>query len=86
MPFKEDGVIVILSSPSGAGKTTLSKLLAENKNFHISVSHTTRRPRNNEVHGEDYFFVKPEEFKSLIDMLVTIRVGPVASSSAPPHV
>ena len=67
MSFKEDGVIVILSSPSGAGKTTLSKLLAENKNFHISVSHTTRRPRNNEVHGEDYFFVKPEEFKSLID-------------------
>ena len=67
MSFKEDGVIVILSSPSGAGKTTLSKLLAKNKNFHISVSHTTRRPRNNEVHGEDYFFVKPEEFKSLID-------------------
>ena len=67
MPFKEDGVIVILSSPSGAGKTTLSKLLAKNKNFHISVSHTTRRPRNNEEHGKDYFFVNHEQFKLLID-------------------
>ena len=67
MPFKEDGVIVILSSPSGAGKTTLSKLLAKNKNFHISVSHTTRRPRNNESNGKDYFFVNLEQFKSLID-------------------
>ena len=67
MSFKEDGVIVILSSPSGAGKTTLSKLLAKNKNFHISVSHTTRRPRNNEEHGKDYFFVNHEQFKLLID-------------------
>ena len=67
MSFKEDGVIVILSSPSGAGKTTLSKLLAKNKNFHISVSHTTRRPRNNESNGKDYFFVNLEQFKSLID-------------------
>ena len=67
MPFKEDGVIVILSSPSGAGKTTLSKLLAKNKNFHISVSHTTRRPRNNEEHCKDYFFVNHEQFKLLID-------------------
>ena len=67
MSFKEDGVIVILSSPSGAGKTTLSKLLSKNKNFHISVSHTTRRPRNNESNGKDYFFVNLEQFKSLID-------------------
>ena len=67
MASKEDGIIVILSSPSGAGKTTLSKLLSRSKNFHISVSHTTRKPRNNEINGKDYFFVSQEQFKSLVD-------------------
>jgi len=49
MSIKKDGIMVILSSPSGAGKTTLVKLLSKNKNFHISVSHTTREPRPNEI-------------------------------------
>ena len=58
--------MVILSSPSGAGKTTLVKLLSKNKNFHISTSHTTRKPRPNEVADKDYYFVDNEKFKSLI--------------------
>ena len=56
-----------MSSPSGAGKTTISKLLSKNKNFNVSVSHTTRKPRNNEIEGTDYFFVDHEQFKSLIE-------------------
>ena len=50
--------MLILSSPSGAGKTTLSKKIQQkHKNFKISVSHTTRKPRSNEVEGVDYFFI-----------------------------
>ena len=63
---KKDGIMVILSSPSGAGKTTLVKLLSQNKNFHISTSHTTRKPRLNEVADKDYYFVDNEKFKNLI--------------------
>ena len=66
MPQKKGGIMVILSSPSGAGKTTLVKLLSEKNNFNISVSHTTRKPRPNEINGKDYFFVSDEEFKRLI--------------------
>ena len=66
MSASNDGIMVILSSPSGAGKTTLVKLLSKNKNFNISISHTTRAPRQNEKNGEDYYFVSQEEFKSLI--------------------
>jgi len=66
MSSKEDGIIVILSSPSGAGKTTLAKLLAKKKNFSISISHTTRKPRINEIKGEDYYFVDQDYFKLLI--------------------
>ena len=66
MSIKKDGIMVILSSPSGAGKTTLVKLLSKNKNFHISVSHTTRKPRSSEVENKDYYFVNEEKFKSLI--------------------
>ena len=66
MPQKKGGIMVILSSPSGAGKTTLVKLLAEKNNFYVSVSHTTRKPRPNEADGKDYFFVTDEEFKRLI--------------------
>ena len=58
--------MVILSSPSGAGKTTLVKLLAKNKNFHISISHTTRKPRSSEVADNDYYFVNHEKFEGLI--------------------
>ena len=47
--------MIILSSPSGAGKTTLVKLLSEKNNFFISISHTTRKPRLNETNGKDYF-------------------------------
>ena len=58
--------MIILSSPSGAGKTTLTKLLSKNNNYSISVSHTTRKPRFNEVDSQDYHFVTDNEFKSLI--------------------
>ena len=67
MSSKEDGVMIVLSSPSGAGKTTLSKLLSKNNNYFISVSHTTRKPRIHEVDAKDYFFVNEDEFKSLIN-------------------
>jgi guanylate kinase len=66
MSTKKDGIMVILSSPSGAGKTTLVKLLSEKKNFHISVSHTTRKPRPNEVPNQDYYFVNHKKFEGLI--------------------
>ena len=58
--------MIILSSPSGAGKTTLVKLLSERKGFVTSISHTTRTPRSNEVDGEDYYFVNNEKFKKMI--------------------
>ena len=67
MLSQNDGIIVILSSPSGAGKTTLVKLLSEKKNFNISVSHTTRKPRSNEINGKDYFFVNDVDFETLIN-------------------
>ena len=56
----------ILSSPSGAGKTTLVKKISKNKNFSISISHTTRLPRPNEKDGKDYYFVSKNYFKKLI--------------------
>ena len=58
--------MVILSSPSGAGKTTLVKLLSKNKKFYTSVSHTTRKPRSSEINNEDYYFVDREKFENLI--------------------
>jgi len=58
--------MLILSSPSGAGKTTLVKLLSKNKDFHISISHTTRKPRANEIQDEDYHFINNDEFKEII--------------------
>ena len=67
MPSEKDGVMIILSSPSGAGKTTLVKKLSEKDNFEISISHTTRQPRPNENQNEDYFFVNEVEFKRLIN-------------------
>ena len=60
--------MVILSSPSGAGKTTLTKKIQQKyKNFKISVSHTTRKPRANEVDGVDYYFITEKEFKKKIE-------------------
>ena len=67
MPTSNDGVMVILSSPSGAGKTTLVNLLAKKNNFEISISHTTRKPRPNESSGKDYYFVSDQDFKRLIN-------------------
>jgi len=67
MSYKNDGIIVILSSPSGAGKTTLVKLLSEKNNFVISISHTTRKPRSSEADGKDYFFINDNKFKSMIN-------------------
>ncbi len=66
MPSEKDGVMIILSSPSGAGKTTLVKMLSEKDNYDISISHTTRKPRLNENQNEDYFFVDEKEFSRLI--------------------
>ena len=66
MLFSKDGKMIILSSPSGAGKTTLVKKISKEKNYKISISHTTREPRNNEIDGVDYFFVKQENFETLI--------------------
>ena len=66
MPIDNDGTMIILSSPSGAGKTTLVKLLSKLDNFEISISHTTRRPRIDEIPDKDYYFVKEDEFKRLI--------------------
>ena len=61
------GIMLILSSPSGAGKTTLTKKIQQKyQNFKISISHTTRKPRTNEIEGVDYFFVSHEEFKNKI--------------------
>ena len=66
MPTNNDGVMIILSSPSGAGKTTLVGLLSQNPKFEISISHTTRKPRQNEIQNKDYYFVSEHEFKRLI--------------------
>ena len=67
MAIEKKGMMFVLSSPSGVGKTTLTKKLAKNNsNFNISISHTTRRPRPNETNGKDYFFIDKQEFNSLI--------------------
>jgi guanylate kinase len=67
MPSENDGVMIVLSSPSGAGKTTLVKMLSKTDNYEISISHTTRQPRINEENNKDYYFVNEEEFKRLIN-------------------
>ena len=66
MSSTTDGSIFIFSSPSGAGKTTLVKLVSKKENFTISISHTTRKPRSKEVNGKDYHFVDDKTFQSLI--------------------
>ncbi len=63
----KEGILVILSSPSGAGKTTLVKKISSENNFSISISHTTRKPRNYEINGSHYFFVSDSQFKKLIN-------------------
>ena len=66
MPRENDGIMIILSSPSGAGKTTLVSLLSKLDNFEVSISHTTRQPRANEIQNKNYYFVDETEFKRLI--------------------
>tara|TARA_X000001036_G_C20578428_1_gene765674 strand:- start:272 stop:868 length:597 start_codon:yes stop_codon:yes gene_type:complete len=67
MSHDPNNIMVILSSPSGAGKTTITKKIQQKyQSFKISVSHTTRRPRPNEVEGVDYYFVTHEKFKQFI--------------------
>tara|TARA_Y100000287_G_C14209511_1_gene350040 strand:+ start:916 stop:1530 length:615 start_codon:yes stop_codon:yes gene_type:complete len=66
MLSSKDGKMIILSSPSGAGKTTLVKKISKEKNYKISISHTTREPRANEIDGKDYFFVSKNKFEELI--------------------
>ena len=66
MAEKKAGIIVILSSPSGAGKTTLVKKISLRKKYKISISYTTRKPRINEKNGKDYYFINNSQFKKLI--------------------
>ncbi len=66
MPLEKDGVMIILSSPSGAGKTTLVNLLSKKENYVTSISHTTRNPRPGEINHKDYYFVNDNEFQRLI--------------------
>jgi len=67
-PTDPDLILLIISSPSGAGKTTLTRrVLQEFSEFRFSVSHTTRRPRANEVDGQDYHFVDENAFRGIID-------------------
>ena len=67
MSLKKRGAMIILSSPSGAGKTTLVKLISKQKKYFTSVSHTTRTPRLNEIDGIDYFFIDKSQFQNLIN-------------------
>ena len=68
MSVDGENIMVILSSPSGVGKTTLTKKIQQKyQSFKISVSHTTRSPRSNEVDGVDYHFVSTKRFKDLIN-------------------
>ncbi|MDO5509438.1 MAG: guanylate kinase [Weeksellaceae bacterium] len=65
--MKKPGSLIIFSAPSGAGKTTLvRRLLAENPQMEFSISCCTRAPRHNEVHGKDYYFITPQEFREKI--------------------
>lgn len=64
---KRTGMLLVLSSPSGAGKSSLAKLMQDNLGLSISISATTRAPRGGEQHGKDYYFLTVEEFKNSID-------------------
>ena len=67
MSHDSNKIMVILSSPSGAGKTTITKKIQQKyQSFKISVSHTTRKPRQNEIDGVDYFFVDNKKFEKLV--------------------
>lgn len=65
--FFRRGILMVISSPSGAGKTTLTRRLANAHNLHFSVSYTTRAARANEVDGKDYHFVSNEKFTQMVE-------------------
>ena len=69
MPSENDGVMIVLSSPSGAGKTTLVKMLSKEDNYEISISHTTRQPRPSEINNKDYYYARiiflPQQHKKI---------------------
>ena len=67
LPSGRSGLLLVISSPSGAGKTTLARRLAGEFDLHFSVSYTTREPRKDEVQGEDYHFVSPERFAQMVE-------------------
>ena len=81
MSLRKDGIVVVLSSPSGAGKTTLVKKIAQENNFKISISYTTRKSRTNEANGKDYFFISEEEFKSFVRRNAITRVQNISGYS-----
>ena len=67
MNHDKDNIMVVVSSPSGVGKTTLTKKIQQKyETFKISVSHTTRSPRSNEIDGVDYHFITDKKFKELV--------------------
>lgn len=66
--MKQEGILVVVSGPSGVGKGTVcAKLLQAEKNLRISVSHTTREPRDGEIEGVNYFFKSRQEFERNIE-------------------
>jgi guanylate kinase len=67
MNFVRRGILFVISSPSGAGKTTLARKLAERHDLDFSVSYTTRAPRPGEKNGEDYHFVGNDEFSRMVE-------------------
>ena len=65
--FPRQGILFVISAPSGAGKTTLCMALRQTPDFVYSVSCTTRPPRLGEIEGEDYYFLSLEQFRTHID-------------------
>jgi len=67
MEIRRRGLMMVLSSPSGAGKTTISRMLMErDSNLRMSISVTTRARRPQEEHGRDYFFIDPPAFERMV--------------------
>ena len=60
------GKLIIVSGPSGSGKSTVTKIVKDKLNIPLSISATTRNPRDGEIDGKDYFFLSEEEFKNKI--------------------
>jgi guanylate kinase len=63
----KEGILIVLSGPSGAGKGTICKRLLEETDIQYSISATTRKPRPGEQHGREYFFITKEEFENMIE-------------------